>query len=320
MHRHNDRSHHKGSRQNEYYERLANGLGWFSIGLGVAELLAPGGLAKLIGINDDERTRGILRFYGLREIGAGVGILTNERPGGWLWSRVAGDMVDLSSLVLAFRSAETDQTRVGIATAAVLGVTAIDVICAQELSGSPGLARTSARGRVRYGKTITVNRSPQDVYDFWHNLENFPSFMRHLDSVQVTGRGRSHWKAKAPGGYTVEWDAEIVRDEPGSEISWRSVEGSRIENSGTVRFEAGPGGRGTFVRVEVEYAPPGGALAAKFAKLFGEEPELQMDDDLRSFKAIMETGEVVKSDASIHRGMHAAQPPRPEEKQELVGV
>jgi uncharacterized membrane protein len=76
-----------------------------------------------------------------------------------------------------------------------------------------------------------------------------------------------------------------------------------------VSFERASGGRGTVVRVELEYAPPGGAVGALFAKLFGEEPGQQIDDDLRRFKQIIEVGEVVKSDASIHPGMHPAQPP-----------
>lgn len=309
-----------GSRPNEYYERLANGLGWFSIGLGLAELVAPGGVAKLIGVEEDEKTRGLLRFYGLREVAAGVGILSQDRPAGWLWSRVAGDLVDLSTLALAFRSPDSDVTRLGLATAAVLGVTALDVMCAQELSGTPTLAQTTSDGSVHYRKSVTINRSAEDIYNFWHDFENLPRFMKHLESVQVIGEQRSHWRAKAPGGRTVEWDAEIVRDEPGSAIAWRSLEGSSLRNSGSVQFERATGGRGTYVHVDLQYSPPGGALAAKLAKLFGEEPDMQMDDDLRAFKAIMETGEVVKSDASIHRGMHAAQPPSPAEREELVGV
>ncbi|MGI9075193.1 MAG: SRPBCC family protein [Bryobacteraceae bacterium] len=137
--------------------------------------------------------------------------------------------------------------------------------------------------------------------------------MKHLESVQVTGENRSHWKATGPGGKTVEWDAEIVDDQPNARIVWRSLEGSDIDNSGSVQFERAPGGRGTLVRVELQYSPPGGVISATLAKLFGEEPGQQVDDDLRAFKQVLETGEVAKSDASIHRGMHAAQPPSREE-------
>jgi len=288
-------------------ERLANGLGWFSIALGLAEVAAPGRVAELIGIRDEDHTRSLLRFYGMREIAAGVGILTQPQPAGWLWGRVAGDMLDLASLGSAMRSEDNDTSRVAMATAAVLGVTALDVMCAQQLSqaastnGQPDSSRVS--------KTITINRSPEEVYQRWRQFDSFPQFMSHLEEVRSTGDRRSHWKAKAPGGRTVEWDAEITDDQPNSLIAWRSLEGADVQNSGRVRFERAPGGRGTIVRVEMDYKPPAGATGAMLAKLFGEEPGQQLDDDLRRFKQIMEVGEIAKSDASIHSGMHAAQPP-----------
>lgn len=163
-------------------------------------------------------------------------------------------------------------------------------------------------------KTTTINSSPEELYRFWHDFENLPRFMRHLESVQVTGAGRSHWKAKAPAGQTVEWDAEIVEDKPGELIAWRSLEGADVENSGSVRFSPATGGRGTVVTVQVEYDPPGGKAGALVAKLFGEEPEQQVQDDLRAFKQVIETGEVVLSEATIH-GTHIFQRPgqHPEE-------
>jgi uncharacterized membrane protein len=120
---------------------------------------------------------------------------------------------------------------------------------------------------------------------------------------------RSRWRAKAPAGTSVEWEAELIDDRPNELIAWRSLEGSTVDNSGFVRFERAPGGRGTVVHVELRYCPPAGALGAAVAKLFGEEPRQQLYDDLRAFKQVMELGEVVKSDASIHTGMHPAQPP-----------
>lgn len=289
-------------------ERLANALGWFSIGLGVAEVIAPGGLARLIGIDDDARTRAILRGYGLRELAAGAGILATERPAGWLWSRVAGDMLDLSSLGKAMASSDNDRIRLSVAVAAVAGVTALDVLCAQQLSSNaPYRWGASRDGRIRVAKSVTINRSPEETYRFWRDFERLPKFMDHLEYVTVSGN-RSHWKAKGPAGRTVEWDAEITQDEPNSLIAWRSLEGARVPNNGQVRFERAAGNRGTIVRVEIEYCPPGGAAAALAAKLFGEEPMQQLDDDLRHFKQILEIGEVVRSDASVHTGMHAAQP------------
>jgi uncharacterized membrane protein len=287
-------------------ERLANGLGWFSIGLGLAEVAAPGKLAELIGIKDEDRTRSLMRFYGMREIAAGVGILTRPQEAGWMWGRVAGDMLDIASLASAMRSDGADKSRIAMATAAVLGVTALDVMCAQQMSQTGAGAETR---RQHVSKTITINRPIEEVYQRWRRFETFPAFMEHLEEVRVTGEGRSHWKAKAPAGRTVEWDAETTEDQPNSVIAWRSVEGSDIKNFGKVRFERARSGRGTIVRVDLQYEPPAGMAGMALAKLFGEEPGQQLDCDLRRFKQIMETGDVVKSDASIHSGMHAAQPP-----------
>src|SRR5215216_6127735 len=117
-------------------ERLATGLGWFSIGLGLAEILAPKGLARLIGT--EGKHTGLIRLMGLREITAGIGILTNRRPTQWVWARVAGDALDLTCLSIALLSDDSDKARVTLATAAVVGVTALDIYDAQKLSARPG--------------------------------------------------------------------------------------------------------------------------------------------------------------------------------------
>jgi len=156
---------------------------------------------------------------------------------------------------------------------------------------------------------ITIHRSPEDVYQYWRNFGNLASFMTHLESVRESSGGRSYWRAKGPAGKIIQWETEIVADEPNSKIVWRSLPGSEVENSGNVRFERAPGDRGTVVRVDLSYTPLGGALGASIAKLFGADPQQQLDGDLRALKQILETGEIVKSDASIHYGLHAAQPP-----------
>jgi uncharacterized membrane protein len=132
--------------------------------------------------------------------------------------------------------------------------------------------------------------------------------MRHLESVSVGADGRSHWVAKAPAGRTVEWDAETTEDVPNERIAWRSLEGADVRNQGSVEFAPAPGGRGTEVRVTLEYDPPFGKLGSKIAMLFREEPGQQVYDDLRHFKQVMETGEIVLSDATKQRGAHPAQP------------
>ena len=161
----------------------------------------------------------------------------------------------------------------------------------------------------RVRKSVTVNRPAEEVYAFWRNFENLPRFMQHLESVQVSGDGRSHWRAKAPAGKTVEWDAEITEDRPNELIAWRTVEGADVPNAGVVRFVAAPGGRGTEIHVDLQYDPPAGKIGALFAKLFGEEPSQQVNGDLRRLKQVLEIGEVTQSDATLASGTRPAHPP-----------
>jgi uncharacterized membrane protein len=267
-------------------ERLARGLGWFSIGLGLAELIAPRRFARFLGT----RNHGILfRLMGLREIATGVGILTNHRPAGWLWSRVGGDIIDLLALGKVMKSQPVNPANVAIATAAVTGVTALDFRCAQELS--QGLRDRDYTVKVK--KTILINRSPEDLYRHWRDFQNLPRFMKNLESVEVTTDIRSRWVAKGPAGKKVQWDAEITEDRSSESIAWRSLEGADIDHCGAVRFEPAPGGRGTLVNVELQYSPKAGVVGATVAKLFGRAPEQEIEEDLRRFKQMMETGEII---------------------------
>lgn len=146
-------------------------------------------------------------------------------------------------------------------------------------------------------RTVTIyNKTPEELYTFWRNFENLPQFMKHLESVQVIDLRRSHWVAKAPLGQTVAWDSDIVDDRPNELIAWASVEGAEVENAGFVRFQPAQGRQGTEVKVVLEYSPPGGAVAAAIAKLFGEEPEQQIGDELNRFKQLMEAGEITTTD------------------------
>ncbi|HKG98814.1 MAG TPA: SRPBCC family protein [Pyrinomonadaceae bacterium] len=289
-------------------KRLAKGLGWFSIGLGLAELLAPRAIANISGVS---KTRtGLIRLYGLRELASGIAIFSQEKPAEAVWSRVAGDALDLVSLGVACTSPDAKRGRITFATVNVAAVTALDVICAMQLSnGNQGI---QAKG------TCVVNRPPDEVYTFWRRFENLSRFMRHLESVEDLGDGRSHWTAKGPGGMSVEWDATIIADVPGEVITWRSLENSDVDHAGAVRFERAAGGRGTIVKVNFQYNPIGGVIGATVAKLFGEEPEQQLDDDLRRFKQVMEVGEVVVSDATLlGTGYMEQRPGRPAAASEL---
>jgi uncharacterized membrane protein len=149
---------------------------------------------------------------------------------------------------------------------------------------------------IKVEKTVTINKPADELYRYWHDFKYLPTFMKHLKSVEVYDDKRSHWVANAPLGASVEWDAEILEDRENEFISWASVEGADVDNSGFVRFKPATGNRGTEVKVVIEYAPPGGALASAIAKLFGEEPEQQIGDDLRRFKMLMEAGEIATNE------------------------
>ncbi len=160
-----------------------------------------------------------------------------------------------------------------------------------ESSDNPNVSVRGGKG-FKVEKSVTINKSPEELYRFWRNFENLPRFMNHLEAVSVTGQNRSHWTAKAPAGMTVEWDAEVYNEKENELIAWRSLEGADVDNAGSVRFEADPSGRGTVVRVALKYDPPGGSLGKIVAKLFGEAPDQQVEEDLRRFKQLMEAGEV----------------------------
>jgi uncharacterized membrane protein len=290
-------------------ERVARGLGWFSIGLGVAELLAPGLIARLCGGHG--KHTGLIRLYGLREIAAGLMIFSQgKKPAAGVWSRVTGDAIDLATLAAAAVNPRTNKAGVAFATANVLAVTAVDIACAQELSRQRG--DMTETGAICVKRSIVINRPAGELYSFWRDFQKLPSFMYHLQSVQILDEHRSHWVTKGPGGKRIEWDAEITEERQNELIAWRSLEGSDVYNAGSVRFEPRPGGRGTIVRVQMEYYPPGGPAGTAFAMLFNESPEQQIYDDLRRFKQVVETGEIVRSEGSPEgAGQILQRPARP---------
>ena len=177
-------------------ERLANGLGWFSIGLGLAEIAVPGKVAELIGIRDEDRTRSHSGSNGCARTGAGVGILTQPQPAGWLWGRVAGDMLDLASLASAMSSDVNDKSKVAMATAAVLGVTALDVMCAQQLAQN-GTSKESDRSQI----SKTVDHQPFArgcLPTIGASSRTSRVLMKHVEEVRMSDERQSHWKATAP--------------------------------------------------------------------------------------------------------------------------
>jgi uncharacterized membrane protein len=321
--------------------RTAVGLGCFSVGLGLFQLLAPRTLARLIGLapapapwrsrfeatpagrwltpgadrwmryararwggytprrfapsllDPDDARALVIRGLGARALVSGIGILTRPRPAAWLWSRVAGDMMDLSLLGLALTGRRTHRPRLIGATAAVLAVTALDVFASLEYTRMRRAGRSveTRRRRVPLEAAMLINRPPEECYRFWRDLTNLPRFMRSIESVRIESDTRSHWMAQAPGGIKLEWDSEIVHDTLNRLISWRSVDAS-VPHAGSVHFDPAPDGRGTLVWVRMNHGgDAGGPLSRAAARLLGRIPEIQIREDLRRFKRILETGE-----------------------------
>lgn len=156
-----------------------------------------------------------------------------------------------------------------------------------------------ARGEgLKVERRIIVDRPAAELYAYWHHLENLPQFMTHLESVTVLDQRRSRWVARAPAGAHVEWDAEIHNDIPDELIAWRSLPGSDVANAGSVHFRPIGDRQATEVQVVLSYEPPAGRLGATIAKLFGEAPGQQVEEDLQRFKQVMETGQGAASEPS----------------------
>jgi uncharacterized membrane protein len=175
---------------------------------------------------------------------------------------------------------------------------------------------------------VTVTKPRHEVYARWRRLEDLPAFMAHLDSVTATGPRTSHWRASAPFGKTVEWDAQVTTDIPDECLGWQSLDGSAVRNEGQVRFRPAPAGNGaepdTEVHVTLRYSVPAGKLGSALARYLGEDPRQQLDDDLRRFKQVLETGEVIRSEGAPGgkraRREFPQHPARPLTAQELEEV
>jgi len=157
-------------------------------------------------------------------------------------------------------------------------------------------ARLAGSRGVNVEESFSINRPPQELYEFWRNLELLPRVMPELSSVRVIDTRRSHWVAKGPAGFAIEWHADIINDIPNELIAWRTTEDSSVASAGSVHFERLSPGRGTVVRVRLQYDPPAGKLGAAFAWAFRDEPSIVIREGLRRFKQLMETGEIPTTD------------------------
>jgi uncharacterized membrane protein len=274
-----------GFHRSDFHRSMARGLGWFSIALGAAEIVMPRVLSRIIGVRPRPRA---MRMMGVREVAAGIGILASRQPGPWLWARAGGDLMDMAALAGA-DSCPSSGRRIA-AMAAVAGVTVADALCASKLS--PAATHFTA--------SVIVNRSPEECYAYWCDIAKFPQFMRGVKAVQVNGDGRSHWVARGPAGQELEWDAEVTENIPNESIAWRSLDESDsanyLPNSGRVRFEAVPGGRGTIVRLLMHYGAPFNACNPLGSMMPGVDPAQMVRRDLRRFKQIIEAGEIATTE------------------------
>ncbi|AUW57309.1 cyclase [Sphingobium sp. SCG-1] len=141
-------------------------------------------------------------------------------------------------------------------------------------------------------RTVTINKPREELYSFWRDFSNLPTFMDNVQRIDVLSDNRSHWVVKAPAGKTVEWDARLTEDVPGQVLAWEAAEDADVPNSGRVEFRDAQGGRGTIVQATIAYDPPAGIVGKIVAKLFQREPAIQARRDLRRFKQLMETGEI----------------------------
>lgn len=293
---------------------LARGLGGASLGLGLAEVLAPRKVAVLAGVADTDPSRSVIRALGIRECGHAAALLLGSPK--LVWTRVVGDVLDVAVFGAGVLSrGRGPRARSGVVAVALTVIAVADLYAATRTARDRGHRHGSGPKHRSLRAAVTVRRAPEDVYRLWRDLENLPSFMHHLRSVTAGDGGRSHWAINAPVGQPVRWDAQIVEDVPNKRIAWQSVRDSGVRHGGSVEFTPTAAGDGTEVRVTIGYHMPGGALGKSVATLLGESPEQQVNDDLRRFKQILETGQVLYSDGSpegtsVLRQMHQ-QPARP---------
>jgi uncharacterized membrane protein len=219
-------------------------------------------------------------------------------------ARVASGLAGAALLALSLRRKRLRSVLIpvatGLLTRAVSGKPALKLD--KLTKGSAGRS-TSPVASIRRGEgikvehSVIINRPVVEVYRFWRNFENLPRFMDHLESVTVLDENTSHWVAKGPAATTVEWDAVIHNEIDDELIAWRTRPGAEVSSAGSVHFT--PVGRGaTEVRVVLSYDPPAGRLGAAVAKLLGEDPARQIEDDLRRLKQVMDSGETAGAPAT----------------------
>jgi uncharacterized membrane protein len=300
-----------GDRKNG--SKLGTSLTLMGMGLGLAELAAPVAVGRAVGLGDKGGITGVgMRLIGARGVALGLATLLRRKRSGWLWARVGGDLLDLAFLGLALgqsvrRGRRHRSLRLPLALGAVAGMTVVDVVRAVRTTRASREAARTASENIP-GLAVTVDRTVADVYSFLRNPNNLTRFLSNVESVQVRGDGRAELAVKGPVGPRFRCRATILDSQPGESLNWIvTTEAGDPFCGGTMRLAKAPGDRGTEIHVALDgmMAAGGGGIGGSIVRLWTRE---SMRNDLRRLKQVLEVGEVTRSDASVHRGMHAARP------------
>jgi uncharacterized membrane protein len=279
--------------------QIAIGLGWFSIGLGLVELFGPRRLTRAFGASYQAP---LYQLAGVREIASGVGLLLSRDKSPWLWARAAGDAMDIA--VLGIGHGRNRKGRVVTALLSLAGIAALDLWTAQRMQereeqSAHGVgAHTGSRGwrlgAMDIERSITINKSPQELLVLWQVPDTLPRIMAHIADIEQLGQGRARWTIPAPFGQSLAWQTEITHADPDTGLHFRSDQtAGALIPSGAVRFSKAPGNRGTVMTLRVRFNPPGGAPGRVVARLLGDAvPATLIDKSLHYFKALAETGEI----------------------------
>ena len=297
----------------EGVSKLGTSLTLMGMGVGLAELAAPAAVGRAVGL----ATKGGIGDVGMRLIGArglalGLATLLRRQRGGWLWARVGGDVLDLALLGMALgrsgrRGRRQRSLRLPLALGVAAGITVVDLVRAVRTTRANRAAARTASENIA-GLAVTIDRSATDVYSFLRNPANLTRFLSNVDSVQVRGDGRAELAIKGPVGPKFRCRATIIDSQPGESLNWIvTTEAGDPFCGGTMRLSQAPGERGTEVHLALDgmMSPSGGGIGGSIVRLWTRE---SLRNDLRRLKQVLEVGEVTKSDASVHRGMHPARP------------
>lgn len=267
--------------------QVATALGWFSIGLGAVELLAAGGLARTFGMRGREN---LIRGFGLREIGTGIGLLTARDPAPWLWGRVGGDALDIATLAAQVTPGNRRRGSAVAALGMVAGVAALDAWCAFRLSG--GVGATTTGQPIKVTRVITVARPAAELFQLLREPDTLPRLLAPFATLQPMPDGRMRWTVD--GLRSRSWTSATPREQPDSLVSWQSEPGGEAAIPElSMSLQPAPGALGTAVTLAASIVPPGGPLGRKAVQMFGGMvPGAMADATLHYLKALAETGEI----------------------------